>query len=59
MKTKNNKLEFSKNSITELSDFQSIAVNGGCQWGDSSGATVDLTKTITTGGPKTDDLIQF
>ena len=42
MKTQNNKLNFSKNAITELNDSQSIGVNGGCQWSNSSGPTKDI-----------------
>ena len=52
MKTKNNELKFSKNSITELTDSQSSSVNGGCQWGDSSGATVDLTRISVSWEPQ-------
>lgn len=46
MKTQNNKLTFSKSSITELTDSETKLVNGGCQWGDSSGATVTIHISI-------------
>jgi len=44
MKTQSTKLQFGKSSITELNDLQSLGVNGGCQWSDSSGSTVDFPK---------------
>jgi len=44
MKTQNNKLNFKKDSITELNDSQAIGINGGCQWSDSSGQTVSIIK---------------
>ncbi|WAC01040.1 class I lanthipeptide [Lacinutrix neustonica] len=46
MKTQKHKLVFSKNAITELSDSQSQSIHGGCQWGDSSGATVTIKISI-------------
>jgi len=46
MKTQNNKLAFSKKSITELTDSQSKTVNGGCQWSHSSGPTLSIKLSI-------------
>ncbi|WAC01034.1 class I lanthipeptide [Lacinutrix neustonica] len=46
MKTQKHKLAFNKNAITELTDSEINSVNGGCQWGDSSGATVTIRITI-------------
>ena len=37
MKKEKTKLVFTKETITELTDQQIKKVNGGCQWGDSSG----------------------
>lgn len=56
MKTQNTKLQFGKNSIVELNDSQSLGVNGGCQWSESSGQTINLsftknTKTTIDGDP--------
>ena len=48
MKTQNTKLQFGKSSITELNDSQSLGVNGGCQWSESSGQTVSLISLGTT-----------
>ncbi|WP_290701538.1 class I lanthipeptide [Lacinutrix sp.] len=44
MKTQNTKLQFGKSSITELNDSQSLGVNGGCQWSESSGQTISIIK---------------
>ncbi|WP_290701543.1 class I lanthipeptide [Lacinutrix sp.] len=43
MKTQNTKLQFGKSSITELNDSQSLGVNGGCQWSESSGQTIKIS----------------
>lgn len=61
MKTQKQKLVFSKNSIAELSDFESKIVNGGCQWSHSSGPTLTIKISIKVDLPTKDDniLIQF
>lgn len=57
MKKQTNQLVFSKSSITELSDAQTKSIHGGCQWGDSSGATVTIKITIADDGPATGDIL--
>ncbi len=37
MKKDKTKLVFTKETVTELTDVEIRKVNGGCQWGDSSG----------------------
>ena len=55
MKTqKTNKLAFGKNAITELNDHQTMAVNGGCQWSNSSGHTTIKFSIVR---PTTDVLV--
>ncbi|WP_044401278.1 class I lanthipeptide [Lacinutrix sp. Hel_I_90] len=46
MKKQNKKLQFLKNSITELTDPQIKGINGGCQFSDSSGPTKDIKFSI-------------
>ncbi|WP_044401253.1 class I lanthipeptide [Lacinutrix sp. Hel_I_90] len=46
MKTQKTELQFGKSSITELNDNQTKAVNGGCQWSQSSGPTLTLNISI-------------
>ncbi|WP_452599722.1 class I lanthipeptide [Pontimicrobium sp. MEBiC01747] len=57
MKTQNNKLVFNKHSVTELSDLETQSINGGCQWGDSSGVTVTIKISIVDNPPPTDTII--
>jgi len=57
MKTQNTKLQFSKNSITELSDFQTLHVNGGCQWSNSSGPTKTIRTSLIDIPTVNDDVI--
>ena len=59
MKTQKNTLAFSKHSITELTDSQSKAVKGGCQWGDSSGATVTIKISIIDNPTQNDTIILY
>jgi len=60
MKTKSKTtLQFSKDSITELSDPQIHGIKGGCQWSNSSGFT-KITKISIIGNPSvvtTDDIL--
>lgn len=59
MKTQNNKLAFSKSSITELTDSETKLVNGGCQWGDSSGHTVTIHISIIDNPTNVETIILY
>ncbi|RLJ63318.1 hypothetical protein CLV86_1855 [Lacinutrix venerupis] len=59
MKTQSSKLQFDKNSITELNSSESIAVNGGCQWSQSSGPTLTIKISIVADNPSQNDNISF
>lgn len=51
MKTQKHKLVFSKKAITELTESQTKAVNGGCQWSQSSGPTLSIKLSIVVDIP--------
>lgn len=57
MKTQKHKLVFSKKSISELTDMQTNAIKGGCQWSHSSGPTLSIKLSIVKEPTQDDDFV--